>query len=147
MLLKDVFKIMDLKESTFFKGKLNLFKNNDEITILKDPSSKTLKSLFDKGDVRGLYTSDTEEFYFWHAETLNHYGFFQKFGFGDDDSDICFILSKNEIKFPQWMVHPKEFGIENEDKLWNIKCDIELITNDNKIKSLYPNGFKIGVSY
>lgn len=147
MLLKDVFKIMDLKESTFFKGRLGFFKNNDEITILKNPSSKTLKALFDKGDVRGLYTPDTEEFYFWHAETLNHYGFFQKFGFGDDDSDICFILAKNEIKFPQWMIYPEQFGIKSEDKLWNIKCDIELITNENSIKNLYPNGFKIGVSY
>jgi hypothetical protein len=45
------------------------------------------------------------------------------------------------------MIYPEQFGIKNEDKLWNIKCDIELITNENSIKNLYPNGFKIGVSY
>ena len=32
-----------LGESTFFKGKLGLFKNNDYITILKDPSYNELQ--------------------------------------------------------------------------------------------------------
>ena len=45
------------------------------------------------------------------------------------------------------MVNPEKFGIKDKDKLWDIKCDMEIITNDNVIKSLYPDGFKIGVSY
>ena len=145
MKLKHLNKIID--ESTFYKGRLNLPRNHNDILILEDPSFNALRGLFNQGDVRGLYTPDNEKFYFWNAESLNHYSFYQEFGFGDDDGDLGFILAKDEIKFPQWMVNPEKFGIKDKDKLWDIKCDMEIVTNDNVIKSLYPNGFKIGVSY
>ena len=142
-----------LGESTFFKGKLGLFKNNDYITILKDPSYNELQGLMNKSsknELRGLITYSeygNEEYYFWDASLLNHYGFYQKFGFGDDDGDINFILTKDSILFPQWMMYPKDFGIKDKDKLYNIQCDMEMVTNDYVIKKLYPNGFKIGVGY
>ena len=89
MKLKHLNKIID--ESTFYKGRLNLPRNHNDILILEDPSFNAL---------RGLYTPDNEKFYFWHAESLNHYSFYQEFGFGDDDGDLGFILAKDEIKFP-----------------------------------------------
>ena len=99
MKLKHLNKIID--ESTFYKGRLNLPRNHNDILILEDPSFNALRGLFNQGDVRGLYTPDNEKFYFWHAESLNHYSFYQEFGLGDDDADLCFILAKDEIKFPQ----------------------------------------------
>ena len=142
-----------LGESIFFKGKMNLFKNNDYITVLKDPTTTELQGLMNrssKHELRGLITyseNGNEEYYFWDASLLNHYGFYQKFGFGDDDGDVNFILTKDSILFPQWMMNPKEFGIKDKDKLYNIQCDMEMVTEDYVIKKLYPNGFKLGVSY
>lgn len=147
MKLKELFKNNPIQESTFFKDKLNLFKNNDYITILKNPSSQTLISLLNKGDIRGLYVSYEDNFYFWDAKLLNHYGFSTKFGFGDDEGDINFILNKNSILFPIWMMYPETYGITDEEKLENIKYDKEIILNNKIINKLYPNGYKIGVSY
>ena len=142
-----------LNESTFFSGKMNTFKTNDEITVLKNPSFIKLQGLMNKskkGELRGLITYDddgAEEYYFWDASVLNHWGFYNKFGFGDDDSDVNFILTKDSILFPVYMIHPEAHGIKDEERLHNIKCDMEMVTQDHTIQKLYPNGFKIGVSY
>lgn len=142
-----------LNESTFFSGKMNTFKTNDEITVLKNPSFIKLQGLMNKskkGELRGLITYDddgAEEYYFWDASVLNHWGFYNKFGFGDDDSDVNFILTKDSILFPVYMIHPEAHGIKDKERLHNIKCDMEMVTQDYTIQKLYPNGFKIGVSY
>lgn len=142
-----------LNESTFFNGKMNMFKNNDEITVLKDPSFVQLQGLMNKskkGELRGLITYDNDggtEYYFWDASVLNHWGFYNKFGFGDDDSDVNFILTKDSILFPSYMINPEAHGIKGKERLHDIKCDMEMVTQDYTIQKLYPNGFKIGVSY
>lgn len=144
MKLKHLNKIID--ESTFYKGRLGFFTHDDEITILKNPSVRRLQGLLNQGDVRGIYTwfEEIPEMFFWNARLLNHYGFYQRF---DVDEGIDFILKKDKICFADWMIHPEENGITKKERLEEIQDDILTITENPKIKSLYPNGFKIGVSY
>ena len=153
MKLTNLFNHNMLQESVFYKGDIQGFKNHEHITILKDPSALELQGLLNKSkknELRGLITYNDEgleEYYFWDASIINHYLFSQQFGFGDDDGDINFILTKNSILFPDYMIHPEKYGIKDEEKLYNNQCDIEMVTKDYKINKLYPNGFKIGVSY
>lgn len=140
-------KLSTLIESTFFKGDLQGYNKHDifSIKILKNPSVLTLKHLLNKDDVRGLLCYDEtggEEFYFWEAKLMNHDLFEQNF----DLNGVGFILQKDSILFNYYKLHPEEY-LSNEEEIENEKEDINTVLSSYFVNKLYPNGYKIGVSY